>query len=243
MASRRGGHKHELVFLLDVDNTLLDNDRVKADMETVLARLLGIQGAQRFWRFYEEVRDQLGVVSFPETLKRFAASEEDRTVARKVADLINNWPYRHYLYADSLRAIRCIGEMGEVAILSDGDEDYQPRKITRAGLTQAVGGPANVLIYTHKEACLEDVMTRLPAEHYVLVDDKEPVLAGAKEVMGDRLTTVWVRQGHYAAPSAPYRKPDPDIAIDSIGELCTLSVQDFKKTGSHLLPSKLTTDN
>ena len=112
MASNRSKHEHTLVFLLDVDNTLLDNDRVKADMEIALARLVGIQGAQRFWQLYEEVRNELGVVSFPETLKRFAASEEDTAVARKVADLINSWPYRHYLYADSLHAIRCIAELG-----------------------------------------------------------------------------------------------------------------------------------
>ncbi len=226
-----GKEQRDLAFLLDVDNTLLDNDRSKADMQAALLRLLGEQGVRRFWQLYEQVRHQLDVVSFPETLKRFADSYEDRVVAGQVADLINHWPYHRYLYPDSLRAVRCLSQMGEVAILSDGDEDYQPRKIANAGLTEAVGGPADVLIYTHKETCFEDVMARLPATHYVLVDDKEPILAGAKEFMGDRLTTVWVRQGHYAADPRQYRKPDPDIVIDSIGELCNLSKDDYVRGG------------
>ena len=119
--------------------------------------------------------------------------------------------------------------MGEVAILSDGDGDYQPRKVANSRLAAAVGGPADVLIYTHKETCFEDVMRRLPADHYVLIDDKEKILAGAKEFMDNRLTTVWVKQGHYAADPAQYRKPDPDVVLASIGELCGLGRDAFSK--------------
>ncbi len=219
--------KFGLVFLLDVDNTLLDNDRVKADMQAALLRLLGKQGSERFWALYEEVRKELDVVSYPETLKRFADSWEAKQVAEKAAALINNWPYRDYVYPGAFAALKYLTTLGEVAVLSDGDEDYQPRKIASAGLTQAVGGPADVLIYTHKETCFEDVMRRLPAEHYVLVDDKEKILAGAKKFMDYCLTTVWVKQGHYAHDPKQYTTPDPDIAVDHIGQLRDLNKQAF----------------
>jgi FMN phosphatase YigB (HAD superfamily) len=219
--------QRELVFLLDVDNTLLDNDRSKADMQAALLKILGERGIKRFWKLYEEVRKELDVVSYPETLKRFARSLEDKKVAEKVAHLINEWPYREYVYPGTFPALEHLSRLGEVAILSDGDSDYQPRKIANAGLTEAVGGPADVLIYTHKETCFEDVMRRLPARHYVLVEDKEKLLAGAREFMGDRVTTIWVRQGHYAHDPKEYRKPDPDIVLESIGELCNLDKEDF----------------
>lgn len=218
-----GANKREPVFLLDVDNTLLDNDRAKEDIKAALHALLGEQETQRFWSLYEEVRGERGVVDYPETLRRFAAESRDLNAARMAADLINNWPYREYVYPGSLPAIRYLQTIGEAAILSDGDDVYQPHKIESAGLEEAVGGRDHVLIYTHKETCFGDVMRRLPARHYVLVDDKERILAGAKEPMGEWLTTIWVRQGHYAADPAQYEKPDPDLVIDSIADLCDLS--------------------
>jgi FMN phosphatase YigB (HAD superfamily) len=216
-----------LVFLFDVDNTLLDNDRAKKDMQAALLTLLGTKGAERFWKLYEEVRKELDVVSYPETLKRFATNWEDKEVAQKAADLINNWPYADYLYPGTLPALKHVSKLGEVGILSDGDEDYQPRKIANAGLTDAVGGPADVLIYTHKDQCFEDVMRRLPGRQYVLVEDKEPLLAAAERFMHWHVTTVWVRQGHYAHDPKYYEKPDPDITLDSIGDLVKLSKEDF----------------
>jgi FMN phosphatase YigB (HAD superfamily) len=222
--------RRDLVFLLDVDNTLLDNDSAKKEMQARLHEILGRDGAERFWELYEEVRKELDVVDYPETLRRFAHGWKDKLVAEKASDLINNWPYGKYVYPGALAAIEHLSELGEVAILSDGDEDYQPRKIANAGLAEAVG-PEDLLIYTHKETCFEDVMYRLPAEHYVLVDDKEKILAGAKEFMGDCLTTVWVRQGHYAHDPAQYRKPDPDITIEKIADLRMLDKQDFTQSG------------
>jgi FMN phosphatase YigB (HAD superfamily) len=221
-------HAERLVFLFDVDNTLLDNDRTKADMQAALLKMLGERGSERFWKLYEEVRKELDVVSYPETLKRFAEGWREQEIAEQAADLINNWPYKEYLYPGSLPALKHVTQLGEVAILSDGDGDYQPRKIANAGLTEAVGGPADVLIYTHKDECFEDVMRRLPGRHYVLVEDKEKLLAAAKEFIGDRVTTVWVKQGHYAHDPQHYRKPDPDITLDSIGDLCKLGKDDFR---------------
>lgn len=222
--SKEEGH---LVFLFDVDNTLLDNDRSKADMQAALLEMLGENGAARFWELYEAVRGELDVVSYPETLKRFAHGWRDKEVAERAAELINNWPYTEYLYPNTLAALEHVSRLGEVGILSDGDEDYQPRKIANAGLTHAVGGPADVLIYTHKEQCFEDVMRRLPGRQYVLVEDKEKLLASAKEFMGWQVTTVWVKQGHYAHDPKYYREPDPDIVLERIGDLCGLGREDF----------------
>ena len=221
---------NKFVFLLDVDNTLLDNDQSKKDMQARLFEILGEDGAARFWELYEHVRQELDVVSYPETLKRFAENWHDREIAQKAADLINDWPYDKYVYPGTLEALEHLSEMGDVAILSDGDEDYQPRKILCAGLTHAVGGPADVLIFTHKEHSLEAVTDFLPSDHYVLVDDKEKILASAKEHLGDRLTTVWVKQGHYATDPKFYRKPDPDIVLEKIGDLCGLQEDDFGST-------------
>lgn len=224
-------HAERLVFLFDVDNTLLDNDRVKADMQSALLKLLGEDGSKRFWELYEEVRKELDVVNYPETLKRFAEGWKEKKVAEKAVELLNNWPYKEYLYPGSMAALEHVTKLGEVGILSDGDSDYQPRKIASAGLTEAVGGPADVLIYVHKDQCFEDVMRRLPGRHYVLVEDKEKLLAAAEEFMGDHVTTVWVKQGHYAHDPSQYRKPDPDITIEKIGDLCKLEKDDFYPEG------------
>jgi FMN phosphatase YigB (HAD superfamily) len=221
--------ERELVFLLDVDNTLLDNDEAKKYIQDELLRALGEEGVALFWQLYEQVRKEYDVVNYPAVLKRFARDWKDKVVAEKATDIINNVPYGKFLYPGSLPALEYLSRLGDVAILSDGDEDYQPRKIANAGLTEAVGGPADVLIYTHKETCFEDVMRRIPSEHYVLIDDKEKILAGAKEFMGDCLTTIWVKQGHYAADPTLYRKPDPTITINTIGQLCDLGEQDFLK--------------
>jgi FMN phosphatase YigB (HAD superfamily) len=213
------------VFLFDVDNTLLNNDQSKKDMSAALHEVLGDEGEKHFWELYEQVRKEMDVVSYPETLKRFADSWEDAVVAEKAARVINEWPYGDYLYPDSLAVVRHVSRIGEVAIISDGDTDYQPRKIANAGLAEAVGH--DVLIFTHKQESLHHVTELLPGCHYVMVDDKESVLADADKVMGDRLTTVWVKQGHYATDPKYYRKPDPDIVLEHIGELCRFDRDDF----------------
>ena len=216
----------ELVFLFDVDNTLLDNDRVKADMAARLHELLGDKGMARFWEIYEEVRKELDVVSWPDTLARFMEEWPEKAVAYRVANIVNGWHYEEYLYPGTIAALECVSQMGEVGILSDGDVVYQPRKIARAGLAKIVGH-SDVLIFTHKQDHLDEIIKLLPGQHYVLVDDKETILADAKEELGDRLTTVWVRQGKYAHDPTKYRKPDPDIVLDTIGELCELTKEDY----------------
>lgn len=206
------------VFLIDVDNTLLDNDRAKADVARAIRELVGPDRAARFWSLYEEVRDEYGVVDYPETLRRFrrAFPEESRLtdVDRTVLDVA----FERYLYPRALDVIAHLWRLGEPAILSDGDRVYQPMKIERSGVLLAVRG--NVLVYEHKEDHLAEVQRRFPAAHYVHIDDKAALLTRTRASLGDRVTTVHVRQGHYAtegASSAP-----PDVVVERIADVLTV---------------------
>lgn len=212
-----------LVFLLDVDNTLLDNDRVKEDIEKTVVRLLSADRAARFWSTYEEVRDEEGVVDFPETLRHFRRAFPDEPHLEEVDRAVLDVRFERYLYPRAMDVIERLWTIGDVAILSDGDRVYQPAKIARAGLLLATRG--NVLIYEHKEDHLAEVQRRFPARHYVHVDDKAALLARTKMGLGSRATTVHVRQGHYA--SEPPSGSPPDIAVDRIADLLELDPARF----------------
>jgi FMN phosphatase YigB (HAD superfamily) len=209
-----------IAFLIDVDNTLLDNDRAKADVARTIGGLVGPDRAARFWAQYEQVRDECGVVDYPETLRRFrrAFGEESRLadVDRAVLDV----PFERYLYPRALDVIARLWQNGEPAILSDGDRVYQPMKIARAGLLLAVRG--NVLVYAHKEDHLAEVQRRFPADRYAHIDDKAALLAETKASLGARVTTVHVRQGRYAAEDAGGARPD--IVVDRIADLLTMPI-------------------
>lgn len=214
-----------LVFLLDVDNTLVDNDRVKTDIERAVVSLVASDRAARFWSLYEEVREEAGVVDFPETLRRFRRAFPDEARAEDVDRAVLTVPFERYLYPRALDVIARLWTLGEVAILSDGDRVYQPVKIARAGLLLAARG--NVLVYEHKEDHLAEVERRFPARHYAHVDDKAALLARTKVGLGSRATTIHVFQGHYA--SEPQAGPEPDIGVDRISDLLTLDPARFSR--------------
>jgi FMN phosphatase YigB (HAD superfamily) len=207
-----------LCFLLDVDNTLLDNDLVKHDMQGSLAGLVAADRASRFWSLYEEVRAEEGVVDFPETLRRFRRAFPDDPHAEDVDRAVLDVPFDRYLYPRAMDVIARLWTLGDVAILSDGDRVYQPAKIARAGLLLATRG--NVLVYEHKEDHLAEVQRRFPARHYAHVDDRASLLARTKNGLGSMATTVHVRQGHYATESPA--GPPPDLAVERIADLLTL---------------------
>lgn len=213
----------KLVFLLDVDNTLLDNDQVKRDLQSAIASLVAADRASRFWSLYEEVRDEEGVVNFPETLRRFRRAFPDERRAVEVDRAVLTVPFERYLYARALEVVERLWSIGEVAILSDGDRVFQPAKIARAGLLMATRG--NVLVYDHKEDHLAEMQRRFPARHYAHVDDRASLLGRTKKSLGSRATTVHVRQGHYGseAPSGP----PPDIAVGAIADLLDLEPARF----------------
>jgi len=214
----------ELVFLLDVDNTLLDNDRVKQDIEHAIAGLVAVDRASRFWSIYEKVREEEGVVDFPETLRRFRRAFPNEPRAEDVDRAVLAVPFERYLYPRALEVIARLWTLGEVAILSDGDRVYQPAKIASAGLLLATRG--NVLVYEHKEDHLAEVQRRFPSRHYAHVDDKAALLARTKTGLGSRATTIHVRQGHYA--SEPHSGAPPDIALERIADLLTLDPERFR---------------
>ncbi|GAC1314222.1 MAG: hypothetical protein NVSMB2_03320 [Chloroflexota bacterium] len=214
-----------LAFLFDVDNTLIDNDGVKADLQVQIERLVGPDRGARFWALYEEVRCEQDYVDFPRTLERFHAAFPDERQFGHIASLLLCYPYERSMYAGAREAIAHAKRLGSVAILSDGDPVFQPAKIARAGLANAVDN--NVLVYVHKEEHLDEVLRRFPAERYVIVDDKPRVLAAVKSVLGERLVTLHVRQGKYAQVAEHELSPAPDMTIEAIADVQHLQPRDF----------------
>jgi len=204
------------VFLLDVDNTLLDNDAAKAELERRILAALRPDRAARFWAIHEDVRRESGVVDFLETLRRFHAIFPDADEA--IDRIVLEFPYERFRYPAALAVIAHLGTLGTPVILSDGDPSYQRRKIERAGLADAVRG--RLFVTDHKEERLAEVMRRYPADHYVLVDDKAAILSHVKARLDGRVTTVHVLQGHYAGD--PPDGPLPDVVVQRIADLADL---------------------
>lgn len=213
---------HEVVFLLDVDNTLLDNDRVIADLGLHLEQEFGAANARRYWAIFEGLRSELGYADYLGALQGYRLDAErrgeDGARLLQMSSFLIDYPFADRLYPRALHVIERLGNFGPTVIFSDGDVVFQPRKVQRSGLWHAVGG--RVLIYIHKERMLGDLQRRFPARHYVLVDDKPRILGAMKEALRERLTTVFARQGHYALDLASVAScPAPDLSISSIGDL------------------------
>jgi FMN phosphatase YigB (HAD superfamily) len=213
-----------VAFLFDVDNTLLDNDRVKADMAAGIRAAVGPVLADRFWELYEEVRAEKDVVDLPVTLERFEDAYHDEPGVLTVIGLIMGYPFETALYPGALAALAHVQEIGPAGIVTDGDPGYQPVKIARAGLTAAVNG--RVYISVHKEERLAEVQRAMPADRYVLVDDKLAVL-NRVEMRHAAVMTVHVRQGHYASMTDGYRPADR--TLEHIGDLAELDLETFLK--------------
>jgi len=207
-----------VVFLFDVDNTLLDNDRVAADLQRHIASEIGADGAQEYWQIFEQLRTELGYADYLGALQGYRSKHPRVPHLLTVSDFLINYPFAERLFPDALKVIEHVERWGPAVILSDGDVVFQPLKISRSGLANAVAG--RVLIYVHKEQELDDVEQRYPAQHYVLVDDKLRILAAVKELWGPRVITVFVSQGHYAIdPKILASYPPADIKIGRIGDL------------------------
>ena len=222
--------EHDLVCLFDVDNTLLDNDRVIADLRRYLERHFGAAHRDHYFAIFETLRAELGYADYLGALQRFRRESMDDPAVLTMSSFLIDYPFANRLYPGSLDALEHACKFGLTVILSDGDVVFQPRKVQRSGLWEAVEG--RVLIYVHKEQMLADVARRYPARHYVMVDDKLRILAAMKAVWNDRLTTVFPRQGHYALDRnniASY--PPANIAVDRIGDLVGYALSDFAGAG------------
>ena len=213
-----------VVFLFDVDNTLLDNDRIIADMKRHLEQEVGHERHERYWAIFEDLRAELGYADYLGALQRYRIEHPHDTYLLTVSRFLVNYPFANRLFPNSLDVVEHVKRWGQAVILSDGDVVFQPRKIERSGLFEAVDG--NVLIYVHKEKELADVARRYPAGHYVLVDDKLRILAAVKKVWGSRVTTVFPRQGHYALdPQAAAGYPAADLTLERIGDLLNYDLE------------------
>jgi len=216
------------VFLFDVDNTVLDNDRVIADLQSHLESTVGADCAQHYWRIFEDLRTELGYADYLGALQRYRIKYPRDPAVLAVGRFLLDYPFADRLFPHALKVIEHVGKWGPAAILSDGDVVFQPRKIDRSGLFQAVSG--KVMIYLHKEKELDDVARRVPAEHYVLVEDKLRILAAVKNSWGPRVTTVFVRQGHYAHdPKGLAEFPAADVNIECIGDLLQYDLERLSK--------------
>ena len=215
------GNVAQTVFLFDVDNTLLDNDAVQDDLSAHLEREVGLVSRDRYWQIFEQLRAELGYADYLGALQRYRLEHQDDPQVLRICFFLLDYPFSERLYPGALAALARCRALGPTVILSDGDVVFQPRKVQRAGLWDAV--EQRVLIYLHKEQMLRSVEQRYPAEHYVMIDDKLRILAAMKNVWGTRLTTVFPRQGHYAHdPRELAAWPSADLTLESIEGLVDL---------------------
>jgi FMN phosphatase YigB (HAD superfamily) len=220
-----------VVFFFDCDNTLLDNDRIAADLHEHLAREFGDASAERYRVIFESLREELGYADYLGALQRYRLGDVGDPRLLRMSSFLVDYDFASRLYPGALDVLRHLRQFGPTVILSDGDVVFQPRKIERSGLSAAVEG--RVLIYIHKEEMLDAVAARYPARHYVMVDDKLRILAKMKESWGERLTTVFPRQGHYAVdPKIVAEYPAADVTVERIGDLASTDLGDFLGKGS-----------
>ena len=217
-AIAKNSGRAKVVFLFDVDNTLLDNDRVIADLSRYLRREVGPGRARCYWTIFERLRSRLGYADYLGALQRYRSEYPHDLGLLAVSRFLVNYPFANRLFPNSLDVIEHVKQWGTPVLLTDGDVVFQPRKVDRSGLCEAVDGHA--LIYVHKERELADVAARYPAVHYVIVDDKLRILTAVKEIWGRRVTTVFVRQGHYAVDAKLEAAfPPADVTFQRIGDL------------------------
>ena len=220
----KGSVPDKTVFLFDVDNTLLDNDRVIADLTKYLKREVGLERARCYWTIFERLRTRLGYADYLGALQRYRIEYPHDLGLLAVSRFLIHYPFADRLFPNSIEVIQRVKLWGATVLLTDGDVVFQPRKVDRSGLYEAVDGHA--LIYAHKERELADVEARYPADHYVMVDDKLRILAAIKKIWGRRVTTVFVRQGHYARdPQMLAARPAADLSIARIGALLDYDLQ------------------
>jgi FMN phosphatase YigB (HAD superfamily) len=218
-----------IVFLVDVDNTLLDNDGVQQDLKDHLERAYGRDARDRYWRILGDLFSELGYRDYLGALQRFRDEHPLEVELLSMSDFLIDYPFADRVYPSAFKVLNRLKDFGPTVILSDGDVVFQPRKVERAGLSAAVDG--RVLIYIHKEQALDDVERRFPAEHYVLVDDKPRILTAVKRLWGDRVTAIWARQGSYARDAQTAGTlPPADVAIDRIGDLLKFDLARLRPT-------------
>jgi FMN phosphatase YigB (HAD superfamily) len=218
---------HPIVFLVDVDNTLLDNDGLQQDLKDHLENAFGVPARERYWRILEDLFSELGYRDYIGALQRYRVEHPHDVELLSMSSFLMDYPFADRLFPSALEVLKQLRSVGPTAILSDGDVVFQPRKVERAGISDAVDG--HVLIYIHKEEALDDVERRYPADHYILIDDKPRILDAVKQVWRERVTTVLPRQGQYAHDAKIMSAvPPPDVTIERIGDLLDYDVSQLR---------------
>ena len=224
MGRGRMTERPNIVILFDVDNTLIDNDRVQVDLRQYLERTCGGAARDRYFEIFEELRGELGYADYLGALQRYRLEVMHEPVVLRMSSWLVDYPFADRLYPGALDAVGHVRQWGTAVVLSDGDAVFQPRKVERSGLWRAFDG--HVLIYIHKEEELDDVRRLYPADHYVLIDDKVRILSAIKALWGGAVATVFPRQGHYALDAREVAKyPRADIELARIGELLEHDLQ------------------
>jgi haloacid dehalogenase-like hydrolase len=218
----------DIVFLFDIDNTLVDNDHVQADLKQHLATTYGPEARDRYWEILEQLRTELGYVDYLGALERYRLEALHRPEILRMSNWMIDYPFADRVYPGAMDAVRHVRQWGLPVVLSDGDAVFQPRKVERSGIWKEFEG--RVLIYIHKEEELDDVERLYPARHYVLIDDKLRILTVAKKVWGDRVTTIFPKQGHYALdPAVLTQYPRADVELAAIGDLVKYDLKQLVK--------------
>jgi|SRR5215469_2064215 len=227
---------HPIVLFVDVDNTLLDNDGIQQDLKDHLERVFGMAARERYWRILEDVFVKLGYRDYIGALQRYRAEHPRDVELLSMSSFLLDYPFAERLFPAALEVLKRLRAFAPTAILSDGDIVFQPRKVERSGLSEAVDG--HVLIYIHKEEALDDVERRYPAEHYALVDDKLRILTAVKRFWKGRVTTVFVRQGAFAHdPKVIDAFPPADVTIERIGDLLHYDLSRLRSASRPLAPN------
>ena len=223
---------HPIVFLVDVDNTLVDNDGIQQDLKDHLERTYGVAARDRYWKILEDLMVELGYRDYIGALQKFRVEHPGEMELLAMSSYLMDYPFGERVYPKALEVLTRLRSFAPTVILTDGDVVFQPRKVEHAGLAKIADG--NVLIYIHKEEALADVERRFPAEHYVLVDDKPRILAAVKKIWGERVTTVLPRQGQYALDAKVLSAlPPPDVTIDHIGDLLDHNLTRLRTAALH----------
>jgi len=223
---------HPIVFLVDVDNTLVDNDGIQQDLKDHLERTYGVAARDRYWRILEDLMTELGYRDYIGALQNFRVEHPLEIELLAMSSFLMDYPFADRLYPNALAVLKRLRGAGKTVILTDGDVVFQPRKVDHAGLAKVADG--DVLIYIHKEEALDDVERRFPAEHYVLVDDKLRILTAAKKIWGARVTTVLPRQGLYALDAKVISAlPPADLTIERIGDLLDYDLARLRTAALH----------
>jgi FMN phosphatase YigB (HAD superfamily) len=217
-----------IVFLFDIDNTLVDNDHVQADLKHHLATTYGPEARDRYWEILEQLRTELGYVDYLGALERYRLEALHRPEILRMSNWMIDYPFADRVYPGAMDAVRHVRQWGLPVVLSDGDAVFQPRKVERSGIWNEFEG--RVLIYIHKEEELDDVERLYPARHYVLIDDKLRILSTAKKIWGERVTTIFPKQGHYALDPAVLKQfPPADVELAAIGDLVKFNLKQLVK--------------